>query len=98
MVSQGTKKTTCSFTIFLKDEKIEDNDNDIEIICSSKPKKKITVTDLVYTTKTLMRITLSFTVQKTKVKVTSSAVEKGKSYSSELLLMFSPSSLPAGLH
>ena len=70
-MSQGNKKTTCTFTIVLQGEEIDN----INIKCSPKPRKQIKVTDFVYTTKTLKRITLSFTVQKSKVKVTRSSVE-----------------------
>ena len=70
-MSQGNRKTTCTFTIVLQGEEIDN----VNINCSPKPKKQIKVTDFVYTTKTLKMITLSFTVQKSKVRVTRSSVE-----------------------
>ena len=49
---------------------------DITIVCS-KAKKKIPVKDFVWTSKTMKRFTLSFTIQKAKTKMVNSAVEIG---------------------
>ena len=84
-MSHGTKKTTCSFTIVLKDKKIDEKNSQIDCPGSAKPSKKKPVKDFVYTTKAMMRFTLSFWIKKEngkfKVKWISSAVEKGKSFS-----------------
>ena len=74
-VSSGNKMSTCDFTIVLQDEEIES----INIECSTKPKKKMTI-KVVLTSKTMKKFSLTFTLQKSKTKVVSSSVETG-SYS-----------------
>ena len=75
-VSSGNKKSTCDFTIVLKDEEIDEEST--KIICS--PKKKVMTVGIVLTSKTMKKFSLTFTLQKSKTKVLSSSVETG-SYS-----------------
>ena len=75
-VSSGNKKSTCDFTIVLKDEKIDEESTEIK--CSPQ-KKKMTV-GIVLTSKTMKIFSLNFTLKKSKINVLSSSVETG-SYS-----------------
>ena len=91
-VSSGNKKSTCDFTIVLKDEEIES----IDIKCSTKPKKKMTL-KVVLTSKTMKKFSLTFTLQKTKTKVVSSSVETGSYSSSESICVQNVPSVPCQL-
>ena len=74
-VTSGTKRFSCSFTLVMKDEKTVDMEM-CDIKCKIKP-KKMTIKDFVWTSKTMKRFTLSFTIQKAKTKMVNSAVEIG---------------------
>ena len=91
-VSSGNKKSTCDFTIVLNDEEIES----IDIECSTKPKKKMTL-KVVLTSKTMKKFSLTFTLQKSKTKVVSSSVETGSYSSSETICVQNVSSVPCQL-
>ena len=66
----------CSFAVFMQDEKTVDEEKS-NINCTIQPKKKMTIKDFVWTSKTMKRFTLSFTIQKAKTKMVNSAVEIG---------------------
>ena len=72
-VTIGSKSLRCSITIVLKDEEFDD----IKIKCSSKPKKKMIIKDLVLSSKAMKKFTLSFSIHKSKTKILSSVVETG---------------------
>ena len=72
-VYDGNRNTHCWFTIKMKGDDIED----IEIDCSAKPKRKMRIKDFVWTSKTMQKFSLSFTIKKSKIEMTSSAVETG---------------------
>ena len=92
-VSSGNKKFTCDFTIVLKDEEIEN----IKIKnCTTKPKNKITI-EIVLTSKTMKKFSLTFTLQKSKTKVLSSSVETGSYSSSESICVQNVPSVPCQL-
>ena len=89
-VSSGNKKSTCNFTIVLQDEDIES----IDIEC--KPKKKMTI-EIVLTSKTMKKFSLTFTLKKSKTEVLSSSVETGSYSSTEYICVQSVSSVPCQL-
>ena len=91
-VSSGNKKSTCDFTIVLQDEEIKS----IDIECSTRPKKKITI-DIVLTSKTMLKFSLTFTLKKYKTKVLSSSVETGPYSSSEYICVQNVPSVPCQL-
>ena len=91
-VSSGNKKFTCDFTIVLKDEEIEN----IDIDCTTKPKKKITI-EIVLTSKTMKKFSLTFTLKKSKTEVVSSSVETGSYSSSESICVQNVPSVPCQL-
>ena len=91
-VSSGNKKSTCDFNIVLNDEVIES----IDIKCSTKPKKKMTL-KVVLTSKTMKKFSLTFTLQKSKTKVVSSSVETGSYSSSESICVQNVPSVPCQL-
>ena len=72
-VYDGNRNTHCSFIIKMKGDDIED----IEIDCSANPKRKMRIKDLVWTSKTMQKFSLSFTIKKSTIEMTSSAVETG---------------------
>ena len=72
-VSSGSKRFRCSFTLVLKDEEIDD----INIKCNTKPKKKLKISDFVLVSKTMKKFTVSFTIHRSMTKILSSAVETG---------------------
>ena len=72
-VSSGSKRFRCSFTLVLKDEEIDD----INIKCNTKPKKKMKITDFLLVSKTMKKFTISFTIHRSMTKILSSAVETG---------------------
>ena len=74
-VISGKKKFSCSFTLVLEDEEIVEDA--IQITCSTRPKKKIIVEDMVLTSKSMKRFTLTFTVHKGNANIIKSAVETG---------------------
>ena len=73
MVSSGSKRSRCSFTLVLKDEEIDD----INIKCNTEPKKKMKITDFVLVSKTMKKFTVSFTIHRSMTRILSSAVETG---------------------
>ena len=77
-VTSGTKRFSCSFTLVMKDEKTVDMEM-CDINCTIQPKKKMTIKDFVWTSKTITmkRFTLLFTIQKAKTDLVKSAVEIG---------------------
>ena len=91
-VSSGNKMSTCDFTIVLQDEEIES----IDIECSTKPKKKMTI-KVVLTSKTMKKFSLTFTLKKSKTEVLSSSVETGSYSSPEYICVQSVSSVPCQL-
>ena len=74
-VTSGKKKFSCSFTLVLEDEEIVEDA--IQITCSTRPKKKIIVEDMVLTSKSMKRFTLTFTVHKGNANIIKAAVETG---------------------
>ena len=68
----------CSFAVFMQDEKTVDEEKS-NINCTIQPKKKMTIKDFVWTSKTITmkRFTLSFTIQKAKTEMVNSTVEIG---------------------
>ena len=74
-VTTGKKKFSCSFTIVMEDEEIVEDA--IQITCSTRPKKKIIVEDMVLTSKSMKRFTLTFTVHKGNANIIKAAVETG---------------------
>ena len=72
-VSSGSKRFRCSFTLVLKDEEIDD----INIKCNTKPRKKMKISDFVLVSKTMKKFTISFTIHRSMTKILSSAVETG---------------------
>ena len=75
-VTSGTKRFSCSFPLVMKDEKTVDMEMS-DIKCNIQQKKKMTIKDFVWTSKTMKRFTLSFAIQKAKTKMVNSAVEIG---------------------
>ena len=73
MVSSGSKRSRCSFTLVLKDEEIDDTN----IKCNIKPKKRMKITDFVLVSKTMKKFTVSFTIRRSMTKILSSAVKTG---------------------
>ena len=74
-VTTGKKKFSCSITLVLEDEEIVKDA--IQITCSTRPKKKIIVEDMVLTSKSMKRFTLTFTVHKGNANIIKAAVETG---------------------
>ena len=74
-VISGKKKFSCSFTLVLEDEEIVEDA--IQITCSTRPKKKIIVEDMVLTSKSMKRFTVTFTVHKGNANIKKAAVETG---------------------
>ena len=75
-VTSGTKRFSCSFTLVMKDEKTVDMEM-CDIKCKIQQKKKMTIKDFVWTSKTMKKFTLSFTIQKAKTEIVNSTVEIG---------------------
>ena len=74
-VTKGKKEYSCSFTIVMEDEKVVEDA--IQITCSKGPKKKILIEDLVLTSKTMKKFTLTFTIQKSQAILIRADVEAG---------------------
>ena len=91
-VSSGNKKSTCDFTIVLQAEEIKS----IDIECSTRPQKKMTI-EIVLTSKTMQKFSLTFTLHLSETKVLSSSVETGPYSSSEYICLQNVSSVPCQL-
>ena len=76
-VSSGGKKSVCSFSLVLRGE--EEVDIKQSNIKCSKTKKQMKIQGFSWTTGTMKKFTLSFTITRTKGRILSAAVETGDS-------------------